>query len=345
MDKQSTKVLDLFCGAGGFSVGIDDDTIEVIAGIDINESALETYRANIDAPGYNIDIAETTPEELLQQIGADTEDIDIVTGGPPCQGFSLAGDRDPDDPRNKLVDSYFDLIAHIEPSLFYMENVKGLLSMDDGEVIRGLEQRIEDIGYEYDYSVLNAADYGVPQTRERLILIGSKHVLPTLPDPTHDDDWVPLRTVLDGTGETADGKSYLVTSPSGDSYQVHGRDSFRTTDAPAYTHTGRYSRLIPPEFVPHDDATPATAQHRRLTKRESARIQSFPDDYEWRGNGIMRQQGNAMPPRLANAISSSIAILKYNNLKADLRESRSYPNVETHRQTKLTDHGFVLAGD
>ena len=340
----SSTVLDLFCGAGGFSAGFENAVYRSIAGVDIDESALETYRANIDAPGHNIDLSETSPEDLLDQIGVDADDIEIVTGGPPCQGFSYAGDRDPDDPRNALVKSYFDFIDYVRPSIFVMENVDGLKSMEDGEVLQGVEDCIEDIGYEYTFDVLNAADFGVPQTRKRFILIGSRDYPPTLPEPTHTDDWVPLQDILDCDGLTEDGETYLMTSPSGDSYQVHGRDPFRTTSEPAFTHTGRYARLIPPNFEPHEDATPAGVQHRRLTRQESARIQSFPGDYDWRGDDVMGQQGNAVPPQLAEAIARNLPVLMYSNLKAKLRRETQYPEPTTV-ETDQTDHGVAMGDD
>lgn len=302
----SDTVLELFCGVGGFTWGFEEEGLEVIAGVDKDPNALATYKANHDAPALNIDLAETSPDELLDELGVDADDIDVIAGGPPCQAFSQAGKRDLDDDRADLTENYFDIIERVEPKVFVMENVKGLLSMDDGRVIDAIEERIAEIGYRHTYEVLNAADYGVPQARERLILLGIQGGLPWLPSPTCEE-WVPVSHVLDDNGYDEWGRAYRITSPSGDGKQVKGESPFRTTDEPAYTHTGRYARLISPDFEPHDDATAASVQYRRLTKEESARIQSFPDDFEWRGKKQMRQQGNAVPPRLGSAIANRVS--------------------------------------
>jgi len=316
-----TTVLDLFCGAGGFSLGFAEAGFTTIAGIDINEHALATYDVNHEAEALNLDIGEEEPDDILDELGVEPEDIDVVVGGPPCQGFSRAGDRDPDDDRNDLVDDYFTLLNHVRPEMFAMENVPSIRS-HDGDALGRLERNIENIGYEYDYEVLDAADYGVPQNRRRLILIGSEYAPTGMPD-AWETGTRPIADALDGDGHDDTGRPYLTTSPSGDGYQVRGRDDFRDTQEPSFCHTGRYVRLIPQEFEPHEDATPASVQHRRLTKQEMARIQSFPDDFEWKGNGRMRQQGNAVPPLMAEAIASRLTLQKYQNLRVRLREDAS----------------------
>lgn len=319
---KSDTVLELFCGVGGFSMGFEEHGFEVIAGVDIDENALATYAANHDAPAKNIDLAETTPDELLNELGVDADDIDVIAGGPPCQAFSQAGNRDPDDDRAALTENYFDIIERVQPKVFVMENVKGLLTIDDGRVIERVEERIDEMGYRHNYEVLNAADYGVPQARERLILLGNKVSLPRLPAPTCEE-WVPVSHVLDDDGCDEWGRPYLITSPSGAGKQVKGESPFRTTDEPAYTLTKNYPRLIPPDFEPHEDATAAAVQYRRLTKEECARIQSFPDDFEWKGKDEKGQKGNAVPPRLASAIASRVSTALF-NLHVD-QKKRAHP--------------------
>jgi DNA (cytosine-5)-methyltransferase 1 len=326
------NVIDLFCGAGGFSCGLEQAGYTILAGIDINDDALATFRANHDAPGLNIDLSEASPEDILNEIGITADDVDVVAGGPPCQAFSMAGNRDPDDPRAKLVNNYYEFVEYCQPQAFVMENVKGILSMDDGAVIDDIQTRCDDLGYNIAIQTMNAADYGVPQTRERVIIIGMKHHQPVHPDPT----CVEFPTVSDILGSDAydeDGLPYWTTSPSGDSYQVSGRDPFRTTEEPSFTHTGRYVRLIPQSFEPHEDATPAEAQYRRLTQEEMALLQSFPASYEWRGDGVMRQQGNAVPPLMARAIGEQVM------------ETLTEEERDLAGQTTLLDHGFAPADD
>ena len=139
------------------------------------EAASETYIANHPNVKYVVkDIAELTGDELLDGTGYKKSDVDVIIGGPPCQGFSTLGKRFIDDPRNKLFKEYVRLVNDIRPKFFVMENVSGILSMEGGKVLENILKSFNDIGYKLEYRLLNAAEYGVPQQRERTIFIGTR---------------------------------------------------------------------------------------------------------------------------------------------------------------------------
>jgi len=179
-------VLDLFCGAGGFSLGFQQAGYDVLAGVDADETAVETYQQNHDADGYVRDLTATTPEDLADDIGVQPSAVDVVVGGPPCQGFSTANTkRTVDDARNNLVFVFRDYVAYYEPSVFLMENVTGITSVDDGSLFTRLLREFREAGYTVDNRVLNAADYGVPQTRKRMFVQGVREGTPSWPERTH----------------------------------------------------------------------------------------------------------------------------------------------------------------
>ncbi|MFW6008048.1 MAG: DNA cytosine methyltransferase [archaeon] len=171
------KVLDLFCGAGGLSKGFElIEEYNVIAGVDNNENHLKTFKENHnDVKSIQADLMEKLPSELLKENNIDKNNIDIVIGGPPCQGFSIVGDRNPDDERNNLVYKFINYINYIQPECIMMENVPGILSMEDGKVIEKIIKEYEKINYNIKYKKLNSVNYGVPQKRERVIFLGGKN--------------------------------------------------------------------------------------------------------------------------------------------------------------------------
>lgn len=192
----SPTVLDLFCGAGGFSIGFERAGFDVLAGVDYDDDALDTYDENFDHDAVKCDLSSVDPDEFFgEYVNFSPDDIDVVVGGPPCQGYSVAGNRDVDDERNSLFDRYIDYVEYIDPPAFVAENVPGILSMEDRAVIDDIISRFGDIGYEADYEKLNAAAYGVPQTRERVVIIGLRGREPEWPRRTH---------VPEATGVVAD---------------------------------------------------------------------------------------------------------------------------------------------
>lgn len=170
------KILDLFCGAGGFSCGIDSvEGFETVIGVDFDKNVLETFNKNI-RPKYVIN-GDLTNEIVRNDIISKARElkVNMIIGGPPCQGFSLKGKNlGLDDPRNFLFLEYVKIVKEIEPEVFVIENVKNLLKACDGYFIKQILNEFHKLGYIINYGVLNAVDFGVPQHRERTIIIGSK---------------------------------------------------------------------------------------------------------------------------------------------------------------------------
>ena len=175
------KVLDLFSGCGGLSLGFEAAGFSVVDAVDLDATAIETFELNHNnTQTHCLDVA-TFLENYNRQ-------VDVVIGGPPCQGFSsINPSRKLSDPRNSGIDYFLRAVDQIRPRFFVMENVTGLLSLGKGQAFNSLTNEIQKLGYQFDFKVLQAAHYGVPQSRWRLIILGAKSELrkPTFPIPTH----------------------------------------------------------------------------------------------------------------------------------------------------------------
>ncbi|MDD5700374.1 MAG: DNA cytosine methyltransferase, partial [Candidatus Nanoarchaeia archaeon] len=173
--KRQLRVIDIFCGAGGFSEGFREAGYKIIAGIDIDEEALKTFSRNFPE-------AVTLKKDLscqLKDLDAEfkkilIQKIDVIIGGPPCQGFSIAGKRLLDDPRNTLYRAYFFLIKKLKPVAIVIENVPTIRSLFEGIVAKQIKEDFEGLDYRMEVFTLNAADYGVPQNRRRTFFVGVK---------------------------------------------------------------------------------------------------------------------------------------------------------------------------
>jgi len=184
--KKITTV-DLFCGAGGFSEGFSKaGGYNPLLAIDFDKQAIETFKynhPNINAICHDISTLSKSNIEVLLK----NKKVDVIIGGPPCQGFSLAGKRLPDDPKNQLFKEYVRIVNILKPKIFVFENVVGLVSMQKGLVLEAICEEFSNIGYEVSYSILNSADFGVAQARPRFILIGSSDSKKIgMPLPTHE---------------------------------------------------------------------------------------------------------------------------------------------------------------
>lgn len=177
-------VVDLFCGAGGLSCGFEQAGFHVGAAVDSDPVAAETYRLqNPRTPFFVEDVRNIPGRQLIEAAGGH---VDVVIGGPSCQGFSTHGKRDPEDPRNYLFQEFVRLVKEIKPAWVVMENVKGLLTYDRGRYRDEIHASFRRAGYRVESRVLRAVDYGVPQFRERLIFIATRTDTPiTFPIPTH----------------------------------------------------------------------------------------------------------------------------------------------------------------
>ena len=185
------KVIDLFSGAGGLSYGFSKDRdFQIIAANEIEYDMAQTYSLNhLSVKIYNFDIKDFGLDNLKKDFGIKKQDIDLIIGGPPCQAYSTVGKRLLTDPRGQLFQEYYRILKELEPKAFIFENVKGLLSMSKGELFETIVSLFGSLGYKIYYKVLNSADYGVPQIRERIIIVGSKLKNEYyFPKPTHSNN-------------------------------------------------------------------------------------------------------------------------------------------------------------
>jgi len=301
--------IDLFCGCGGLTTGLVAAGIDVICGIDVWDTAIETYRHNHHHLGLCEDIQTLEPSYVAELI--ETDHVDIIAGGPPCQGFSLAGKRDRKDPRNSLFMEYIKFVKYFKPKLVIMENVQGILSMktqNGGKVIDVIMEEFNKAGYEVIYKVLHAADFGVPQMRKRVIFYGKpigvesvslSHPIPVLEPTQH----VAVRTVLEPKDNVH--QSYYLSEKAlagirakKERMKAAGNGfgaQFLDVSKPCYTIPARYYKDGYDALVRYDENCV-----RRLTESEVARVQTFPDNYKFMGNkkDIYMQIGNAVPCKL-----------------------------------------------
>lgn len=185
--KSALRTIDLFCGAGGITEGFRQAGYNSLYGNDVMVAAIETFKLNHpEAIADCRSIEEIDPVAVRERLGLDIGKLDVLVGGPPCQGFSInAPDRFLHDPRNKLFKHYERFVEAFLPRTFLFENVPGLLSLDGGAVFRQIVQIFTDLGYDVKARILFAAHYGVPQERWRLILLGSRVGEVAHPEPTH----------------------------------------------------------------------------------------------------------------------------------------------------------------
>ena len=299
------NVVSLFSGAGGLDLGFIQAGHNIIWANDIFKDAVSTYRHHIGDHISLQDIHEI-PSEIIPN-------PDIIIGGFPCQGFSVANTgRHENDERNKLYLEMIRILHDKKPPFFMAENVKGILSLNHGMVFQTILSDFQSLGYRVQYRLMNAADYGVPQTRYRVIIIGTREDIPytyTYPEQTHAKDatlmykkWVSVGEALNNIPDPD-----LPNDLSNHVYSKYklifnGYLGHRPTDPnkPAPTITARGDDRGGVVILPHPNGK------RRMTCRELATIQSFPLDFEFIGgiSSVCRQIGNAVPPILAKAIAN-----------------------------------------
>ncbi len=302
------NIVSLFSGAGGFDLGLIQAGHRVIWANDIDEDAYTTYRNNIGDHAICGDIADIPLEDIPE--------ADVVIGGFPCQGFSLANMlRAPDDSRNELYVYFRRIVNARRPRYFLAENVRGLLSLDKGRIIKQIVEDFSNAGYRVKYQVFNMANYGVPQGRVRVIIVGTRNDLPDecdfqFPEPTHDkSNWNSIGEALKDIPEPDDPDSKLKNHICSQ-YKVTNRNftGHRTTDpnkpSPTILARGNGKGGVCAIQHPHN--------HRRMSVRESALIQTFPLDFEFFGrmNSMYRQVGNAVPPHFARMLGDKLSELE-----------------------------------
>ena len=382
-------VISLFSGAMGLDIGLEKAGLNVVIGQDFDESCVKTMQAN----GHNVlggDIREIDPRKLLELTELSVGEPFLICGGPPCQPFSTAGKRlGINDPRGSLFMDFIRMIDYIRPRFFVMENVKGIMSAplkhvplserDEndpdqrlGTVLDVILSEFDKLGYKTVYGVLDAVNYGVPQFRERFVLIGSRDNEGIfLPIPTHfqmhQDKEYQWKTVRDAIADLEFDKGecatlseerlkFLKMVPEGGNWRDLPKDIIPIAMGGAYKSgggkVGFYRRLSydqPSPTVVTSPVQKATmmchpTQDRPLSIKEYARIQQFPDDWIFTGTTAAkyRQIGNAVPVGLAEAIGKAVCAVADGNAVVETKRFRG-TNVHNKIRSAIELGGNLYA--
>ncbi len=305
------EVISLFSGAGGLDLGLIQAGNKIVWANDIDKDAVETYKKNI---GSHIICSDIRYIDI-----SCIPNADVVAGGFPCQGFSQANIlRTMDDERNKLYKFFYSVIKNRQPKFFIAENVRGILSLGKGSAIRQIISDFQEAGYITTISLVNMADYGIPQTRQRVFIIGQRkdlgnEMLFNFPKRTHGKNglpqpWVSISKAIEHYPEPGEKSQYLNHVCS--LYKVEYRNftGHRVTDPnkPSPTILARGNGKGGVCAIPHYNGM------RRLTIRESATVQTFPEDFEFVGqmNSCYRQIGNAVPVRFSFLLGKELIRLE-----------------------------------
>ncbi|MBQ4520366.1 MAG: DNA cytosine methyltransferase [Bacteroidaceae bacterium] len=341
MKNRTYNVIDLFCGCGGLSLGFEQAGYNVLLGIDIWKDALETFRHNHkNGATLCADLSKITGEDVDREINF--QKVDVIIGGPPCQGFSVAGKRIIDDERNSLYKSFVRMVEYFKPKAFVLENVPNILSIGGGTVRETIICDFQRLGYNVVTQVLTASDYGVPQNRRRAIFVGLKEfsfdfdipkvvhkvttaeALSDLPEgsQSYKSDYIcdsqsDYQTFMrqnskgvmnhEVTMHNAQTTEIIAMVPDGGNYK----------DLPLYLQNTRKVHIAWTRLNSQKPSITIDTGHRHHfhykwnrvpTVRESARIQSFPDDFEFlcSRTSQYKQVGNAVPPLMAKAIAEQL---------------------------------------
>jgi DNA-methyltransferase (dcm) len=382
--ENESRVISLFSGGMGLDIGLMQAGLKIQIGQDIDKACVSTMRLN----GHNVidgDIRKISPEEVLKLAGLSKEEPFLICGGPPCQPFSTAGKRlGMNDPRGSLFMDYIRMIDAIRPRFFIMENVKGLISSavnhiplkergknntdpnaQRGSVFNVILSEFEKLGYTTIYGVLDAVNYGVPQFRERLIIVGSRvHENIFLPMPSHfqmhqnkDYRWHTLRDTItdleDNPGECAsfskDRLNYLKLVPEGGNWKDLPPELIAQAMGGAYLSgggkVGFYRRLSYDQPSPTLVTTPVQkasmlchpTKNRPLSVTEYARIQQFPDDWVFAGTTAAKycQIGNAVPIGLSKALGQMLLSVASNSAVIYSKRTRG-TDIHTRIQNAMS---------
>lgn len=323
------KYIDLFCGAGGLSLGFDQAGFENVFAVEFNTEFAKTYERNF--PEHKLivdDVRNIDNDRIKELVGQD--DVDVIIGGPPCQGFSIAGNIGRtfiDDERNRLFKEFVRFVTCVQPKMFVMENVAAMATHLKGKTIKTIVGAFETAGggYKVKYEVLNSANYGVAQERRRIVIVGLRSDIDSeFSYPEKSEKVYTIKDAIDDlpklmSGEASDIPNHVAMNHSAQMLEKMG-----------YVKDGGDRMDIPEELRPksgdirkyirYDSTKPSFCvtgdmrkifhyeQNRALTARELARIQSFPDDFIFEGTSIQIQQqiGNAVPPKLAYQIALQV---------------------------------------
>jgi DNA (cytosine-5)-methyltransferase 1 len=318
------NVVSLFCGCGGLDLGLKMAGHQVIWANDFDAYAIQTYTKNIKSEHETV-----ICKSIIDIPSNEIPDCDMVVGGFPCQGFSMANPyRKEEDARNFLYLELLRVVKDKQPKVFLGENVQGITSLGGYETLVDKKQKLgrvfkmiikdfESIGYHITWQIVNSADYGVPQNRKRMIMVGIRKDLNVsfeFPKKTHSNQ---PKTVLEAIGDLPLEPTTNIFNHIGTSHKVkiNGYLGNRHTDynKPSPTVVGRGGGTGGPVILPHPSQT------RRMTVREVARLQTFPDDFIFYGSisSQYRQIGNAVPVELGYVLGMQLHTLKPKTLFTD----------------------------
>ena len=343
--KNSLRVVDLFSGCGGLSLGFKMAGYEIKAMVDSDNDSLLTAKHNLLSENFlSLDLFQKDWLKKFTKI-VPTNEIDIIIAGPPCQGFSLTGPRKLNDERNKLYKAVFDLVKESQPKTFLIENVKGMATLYGGKIKEDIVDEFSSLGYKVSTKVLDSKDFGVPQSRERLFYVGSKNEFFEFPKPIFDStSYVTCREALDDLPPLKDLiEINIYTSNENSDYQkLIKNGSKKLINHQPTRHTKEVIEVIKqvPEGGNYKDLPSGVGESRKFneawtryhgnkpsktidtghrnhfhylhdrvpTVRENCRLQSFPDTFEIYGTKTSqnRQIGNAVPVLLAKVLAEEI---------------------------------------
>lgn len=355
--------IDLFCGAGGLSAGLEMAGFKVLAGVDLFEAAGKTFEAtHPHATFIGRPIEDVTIDELMAKTGLKKGELTVLAGGPPCQAYSVYNhQRGMHDARAVLFKQYLRVVEGMQPEWIVMENVMGIYSIGGGEAVRAIKSELKKLGYEVEEKVLKAEEYGVAQERRRVVFIGNRIGAPIRhPAPTHGFGLQPFTTIKEAIGDLPplengeDKGTVKYTKPPKGAFQDFVRGDQKSVEnhgapklgkvnverlkhippggswrdipfellpagmkrAKRSDHTKRYGRMtwdglsctVLTKCDIHWGAYIHPEQDRAVSVREAARLQAFPDWFEFSGSKTDQyvQVGNAVPPLLGRAIGRTI---------------------------------------
>lgn len=314
-------VISTFAGCGGSALGYRMAGFRELLAVEWDANAVETFRLNFpDVPVFHGDIADLSVDECLRLAGIDRGELDAFDGSPPCQGFSIAGKREVGDPRNGLFRQYVRLLDGLQPRVFVFENVRGLISRRMRGIYADIVKALRGCGYETVTEVKVASYYGVPQSRERVIILGVRSdlgIAPSLPKP----QTLPVTAgdALVGIQNDPDEVQALIADAAGRPHMnlwdrmepgqrgddITGKNHF----ALVKLHPARPA----PTLTKFEENLGASgkmhwAEKRKLTVAEAKRLSSFPDSFQFAGSrsDVMARIGNCVPPLLMKAIAEHI---------------------------------------
>jgi DNA (cytosine-5)-methyltransferase 1 len=353
---KSLTFIDLFSGCGGLSCGLEMSGHRCLLGVDANKEAIQSFAANHhEAAVYVGDIKQLKEKKLMELLKG--QKVDMVVGGPPCQGFSTVGRGEVDDDRNQLFREFVRIVKVTKPKIILFENVTGLVAKKNQAILIKIFKYFEKLGYNMDARVLSAEEFGVPEKRRRTIIMGVKGGECNFPEASHglraSKKIVTVKDVFKNL-KASDGRVYnhdtklaqvknatdrerlkFIPSGRGIRYQEDEKDFlpkklwFGVDWKKLRENRFRQTRL---QRLPLNGPSPTIltartsyyhpTEARYLTPREAAACQSFPNDFKFCGSqtAMFRQIGNAVPPLLARALGEVIKDIKFSNGKSQKKE-------------------------